>query len=186
MMTEKGFATIFGLCLILVIALVVKGIQESEMNHAYETTDFQTEFELKNAADSGIYEAAESIYSRVKNNEKWEDILPPARTYHLSNSRKAGQKNLIPLKKIFTDKNIEVEVWGERLVMKHFKEIYPSYGQEDLNDNDEVCVLLSKAELQSARMDGKIYCRAFAYISFNEDGTIDKTIHFMALPSSKD
>ena len=60
-MNEKGFATIFGLCLILAIALVVKGIQESEMNHAYETSDFQTEFELQNLADSGIYRAVDEI-----------------------------------------------------------------------------------------------------------------------------
>ena len=176
MMTEKGFATIFGLCLILVIALVVKGIQESEMNHAYETTDFQTEFELKNAADSGIYEAAKLVHAAPL------EVLPLNMTYQ----RNKHQKRLLSETIKSFSGSIKVDVWGERLVMKHFKEIYPSYGQEDLNDNDEVCVLLSKAELQSARMDGKIYCRAFAYISFNEDGTIDKTIHFMALPSSKD
>ena len=182
MMTEKGFATIFCLCLILVIALVVKGIQESEMNHAYETTDFQTEFELKNAADSGIYAAAKLVHAAPL------EVLPLNRIYPTLSGGKRNkhqEKLLSETIKSFSG-SIKVDVWGERLVMKHFKEIYPSYGQEDLNDNDEVCVLLSKAELQSARMDGKIYCRAFAYISFNEDGTIDKTIHFMALPSSKD
>ena len=53
-MNEKGFATILGLCLILAIALVVKGIQESEGNHVYATTDFQTEYDLQNAAEVGI------------------------------------------------------------------------------------------------------------------------------------
>ena len=45
-MRQKGFATIFGLCLVLVIALVVKGIEEAEMNHAYEAMNYQAEFEL--------------------------------------------------------------------------------------------------------------------------------------------
>ena len=55
-MRQKGFATIFGLCMILAIALCVKSIQEAEMNHARETTNFQTELELQSAADGGIYE----------------------------------------------------------------------------------------------------------------------------------
>ena len=65
-MTEKGFATILGLCLILVIALIVKGIQEAEMNHAYETTDFQAEFDLQNAADSALVETVDEAVKLIK------------------------------------------------------------------------------------------------------------------------
>ncbi|MBQ7454584.1 MAG: hypothetical protein IJS69_06015, partial [Selenomonadaceae bacterium] len=60
-MNQRGFATIFGLCLILVIALIVKGIQAAEFNHIHETADFQTEIDLQNAADGGIYEAVEEV-----------------------------------------------------------------------------------------------------------------------------
>ena len=184
MMTEKGFATIFGLCLVLVIALIVKGIQESEMNHAYETTDFQTEFDLKNAADSGIYEAAQLVYADPLGK------LPLNRTYYIlpGGKRDKYQKELLSRTIDSSSGSIQVVVWGERLMMKHFKQTYPSYGKEDLKKEEEVYVLLSRAELQSERMNGKIYCRAFAYISFKkeEDGTIDKTIHFMELPSKND
>ena len=83
-MNEKGFATIFGLCLILAIALIVKGIQESEMNHAYETANFETELKLKNAAEVGIFKAA----AEIKNNQQ-----------------------ILPLQENFTIES--VEVWSE-------------------------------------------------------------------------
>ena len=60
-MREKGFATILSLCLILVIALIVKGIQAAETNHAFETANFQTEIELQNAAESSIIAAVEEV-----------------------------------------------------------------------------------------------------------------------------
>ena len=60
-MNQKGFATIFGLILILAIALVVKGIQESHANYNYETQYLQTEFDLQSVAEVGIYMAAEEL-----------------------------------------------------------------------------------------------------------------------------
>lgn len=58
-MQQKGFATIFGLCFILIIVLIIKGIQESEANHAREILNFEMEQVLQQAAESGIIEAAE-------------------------------------------------------------------------------------------------------------------------------
>ncbi len=57
-MREKGFATIFGLCLILAVAFVVKGIQAAEANHAREVLSFELEQILQSAAESGIIEAS--------------------------------------------------------------------------------------------------------------------------------
>ena len=77
-MNQKGFATTLGLCLILAIVLVVKGIQESEINHSYETTDFQTEYDLQNAAEIGIHMAAAKVKSELI---KDKNYLPFNRDY---------------------------------------------------------------------------------------------------------
>ncbi len=60
-MRQKGFATIFGLCLILVVALIVKGINDAETNHAREVINFETEQILQRAAESAIVEAASNL-----------------------------------------------------------------------------------------------------------------------------
>ena len=78
-MNEKGFATILGLCLLLALVLVVKGIQESEGNHAYEMTDFQTECDLQNAAEVGIYKAVK-IVRDGPNPLPGSEEFPPLRT----------------------------------------------------------------------------------------------------------
>ena len=61
MNNERGFVTIFALCLIIVVALVVRGIQESDANRNKEADILLAEFDLQNAADGGIYEAAEKV-----------------------------------------------------------------------------------------------------------------------------
>ena len=93
-MKQKGFATIFGLCMILVVALIVRGIQESETNHAREVSNFEFEQALQSAAESGIVEAAEKI--RGKNFTKGK--IPVS-----NKTLKKAEKNF----------SITVEVWGE-------------------------------------------------------------------------
>ena len=39
-MSQKGFATFFGLCLILAVALCAKSIQESETNYSYAAAGY--------------------------------------------------------------------------------------------------------------------------------------------------
>ena len=69
-MKQKGFATIFGLCLILILALVVKGIQEAEANHAREVLNFEMEQMLQSAAESGIVEVVETgTFKSAKENK---------------------------------------------------------------------------------------------------------------------
>lgn len=178
-MRQKGFATIFALCMILVIALVVKGIQESEMNHVYETADFQAEFELQNAADSAIYETAEMI--RLDSTTLQSSTNPYG-------SRKYGQFNIFSTTKESAVGSIKIEVWGERLDNnKKFKTYNKTYSPDKLkvlkdNKHKEILktgyILLSVAEVESKQTGEKIYRRAFAYVL---DGD-DKTIHFMTLP----
>lgn len=54
-----------GICFLLIAALFVKGVQESEYNYSYITTDFKTEADLQNVADSALIEAM----NRIKNGE---------------------------------------------------------------------------------------------------------------------
>ncbi|MBR2773422.1 MAG: hypothetical protein IKD73_00330 [Selenomonadaceae bacterium] len=184
-MNQKGFATIFGLCLILAIALVVKGIEEAEMNHAYEATDIQAEVELQNAADSGIYEAAKVA------------LADPAGTLPInsdSSNRKDYQHKFdnlsIKSKSLGT---ITVETWGERTTFHPYKVFYYNSKDEAVEDKSriiknangktvyqEAYVFFSVASADSNRMNGKIYRRAYAYVL--ADG--DATIHFMGLPTS--
>lgn len=182
-MNQKGFATIFGLCMILVIALVVKGIEQEQMNHAYEATDIQAEVELQNAADSGIYAAAKIALADP------EGTLRPNPGY--PNRRKEYQYKfdnlLIKSESLGT---ITVETWGERTAFHPYKVIYNSDDDkkkpkavEDTSrpiKNAEAYVFFSRASADSNRMDGKIYRRAYAYVL--ADG--DATIYFMGLPTS--
>lgn len=190
-MKEKGFATIFSLCLILIIALIVKGINESEMNHAYETADFQAEMELQNAADRGIYEAANLVI-----NEQVELTLNNTPT--LAGSRKKFREK-------FGNKDygsIIVETWGEHVMLNSYlvkynvkktvkgKTVIKNIAKETGEPAQEVYVFLSKAEPKpnDKRWEGKkIYRRSFAYVlaEKNPDGTHkDTTIHFMEVPMS--
>lgn len=171
-MRQKGFATIFGLCMILAIALCVKGIQEAETNHAYATTDFQAEFELQNVADSGIYEAAEI----VRLNKSKLPTNPWADAYN----RKNYQKKLI--NRTSPDKNFKLEVWGERLkgdrqAFQSYQKNYPT-GRTPKDSRKSGYILLSVASTSNVTATGKIYRRAFAYVLDD-----DTTIHFMNLPS---
>jgi len=159
-MNQKGFATIFGLCLMLAFVLVVKGIQEMGVNDAKEWEDFQTEFDLQNAADVGIYMAAAKV-------EKNPELLPLNPDPYI-NYRKNYRRDLISK----TIESISVKVSGERIGVYNFQELYPSYEKEDKGATSDVYILFSRAEIENKRIGGKSYRRAFAYVSAG-------TIHFM-------
>lgn len=172
-MRQKGFATIFALCLILVIALTVKGIQEAEANHAREVVNFETEQALQLAAESGIVEAADKVrngtvtlpYSSwLPNNYSKKKIPVSSKTF------KRGEQS-IP---------ITVEVWGER------GKIY-LYPEDKSETHCDGVYLMSRATIDKGFFGEKIYRRAFAYVHSEKqkDGTWkdDTTIHFMELPT---
>ena len=174
-MRQKGFATIFALCLILVIALIVKGIQEAEANHAREVVNFETEQALQSAAESSIVEAADIVrrnpdmlpYSTAKNSDKVPIPVSPK-------IFKRGEKEI----------KITVEVQGERgkiyhynkdsnnkLKLLHFK-IYGEDGTTALV-NKTHCdgfYLMSRATIDKGFFGEKIFRRAFAYV-------IDELLH---------
>lgn len=63
-MNERGFFTVIGIGFLLIAAIFVKGVQESEKNYSYITQDFKTEVELQNIADSALIEAVELIKNK--------------------------------------------------------------------------------------------------------------------------
>lgn len=193
-MSQKGFATLLGLCLLLAVALCAKGIQESEMNFSYAATDYQAEFELQNAAVSGIYEAAELVGSGEK-------ILKVNFNPTLNN-RTSYQVKLVNRTITRTDekyrlKKIHVTVWGERLdsptadysgqKFRTYKVKYSPRKLVSLKENGKEVlksgyILFSVAESSNGRTDGKIYRTAFAYVLSNLDGETYKDepmIYFM-------
>lgn len=158
-MRQKGFATIFGLCLMLVVALIVKGIQDAEANHAREVVNFETEQALQLAAESAIVEAAE----KVRNG----DVTLP-----YSNGVKQMSQRPIPVTN--SDDKITVDVWGER------GKIYVnnSVGKDGV-------YFMSRATIDGGFFGEKIYRRAFAYIIDDEQLAAkykNTTIYFMELP----
>ena len=164
-MRQKGFATIFGLCLILIIALCVKGIQDAEANHAREVVNFETEQSLQLAAESAIVEAIDYVL---------ENPLPYV-------EKDPTVKVEIPVAN--PDDDITVEVWGERGKIYSYPE--NKYEINAMHFNNGIYpVKLGVYFMATATIDGgffgeKIYRRAYAYIV---DG--DATIYFMELPTS--
>ena len=151
-MREKGFATIFGLCLILIIALVVKGIQEAEANHAREVLNFEMEQVLQSAAESSILEAAESL----------SDDEPKNAGKILSGTKIIKQGE--PPNEITFE--IKFEVFGERGKIYIKKVSYDGV------------YFMSYASTESPFLSKKIYRRAYAYVLDADD----MTIHFMEFP----
>ena len=165
-MNQRGFATIFGLCMVLVVAFIVKGIQEAEANHAREVMSFEMEQALQHAAESGIVEAAEYVRQNP-------DFLPKAATFVVSKKKipvdnktfKHGEQSI----------TITLEVWGER------GKIYFN----GKNEKDGV-YFMSTALAETNLWSKKIYRRAYAYVLSDKqaDDTYKDhtTLHFMELP----
>ena len=93
--------------MILVVALIVRGIHESETNHAREVSNFEFEQALQSAAESGIVEAAE--YVRLH-----PDEFPVYDGWPKTVSKKKISVKNKTLKKEEKNFKITVEVWGER------------------------------------------------------------------------
>ena len=171
-MNEKGFATILGLCLLLAIALVVKGIQESEGNHSYETIDFQTEIDLQKAAEVGIYMAVAQV---KKNPLPLNDVYEQANIYRKKFQEKGKVVNGKEIKT--SSGSIFVDVWGERIVLKPYKEVdYKNKTASWTGETKLAYSFFSRAKLTSSRTGGKLYRRAFGYV-LQDDSTW--TVHFM-------
>lgn len=194
-MRQKGFSTILSLCLILVIALTVRGIQAAETNHAYETADFQTEMELQNAAESGIV-AAVNEFQRDKNLLKKKS----------SSKRQKNQHEFDTPPKTPNIKNLEtitVRTWGEPVVVYPYEVKYNDTVELSKTETKNIAkpieplegsdgyLFFSIAQAKNNHTGETFYRRASAYVTISKTETADGTvvekvdaIHFMETPMS--
>ena len=181
-MNQKGFATIFALCLLMAIAFVVMGIQAAEKNHAHESSmEFQAEFDLQNAADSALVEAADKILTDAAAGK--ETLTLNTYYYLASNTRDKFQRKIITTMKTYDNLGtIKVEAWGERINVNHYRKLYPSYTNKFDSTDSDCYFFFSRAEATNKYTGEKIYRRATAYVLKGRD----TTIRFMELPSGKD
>lgn len=180
-MNRKGFATILSLCLLLAMALVVRGIQISERNHVYESaTDFTAEFELQNAADSALITAVEKIRNEI--------VTLPKRKYWQNRSVVQIQ---LPVMTIDSERldTITVKTWGEKIDVRQFEVTYGTNNEDsdtatknniaEEKNTESGNLVFSVAEAINPQTGEKIYRRAVAY--FKDD---DTTIHYMDVKQS--
>ena len=162
----------------MAIALCVKGIQESATNHFYETKDFQTEVDLQNAAESGIYAAAEKVQRELAKDKNYLLIKTSSREYH--------QFKIISTTQKTSSGDISVDVLAERILIFPYKVDYTMFVTTGLRVHDgkkieerEACMLYSSAEIYSERIGKNFSRQAFAYVELDVDGNSDNMIHFM-------
>lgn len=157
--------------MILVFALIVKGIQESEMNHAYETANFQAEIELQNAADSALVEVADSVLSGA-------ETLPVKPKKPPYRQRSYYQREFTIDKTSETLGYITVSIWGEEAALMPYNVNHSTKIARRSDADKSVYIFFSMA--QANHGGRQLYRRAFAYVD-KDSGTI----HFMDLQSSE-
>ena len=173
-MNQKGFATILSLCLILVVALIVKGIAEAETNHAREISNFEMEQALQNAAESGIYEAAEQFNGKN---------FTPGKIFTTNKTFKHGEQKI----------NITIEVWGKQGNITNYNEYGTNINHKIYDENGnqigtknliEGIYFMSRATIDKSIWDEKIYRRAYAYIITDNEisAKYRGKFYFMELP----
>ncbi|MBQ6132331.1 MAG: hypothetical protein IJL12_08350 [Selenomonadaceae bacterium] len=181
-MWQKGFATILSLCLILVVALIVKGIHESETNHAREVSNFELEQALQSAAESGVVEAAEYVRENPNKFPYSDGTNITKKSITVSNKTfKRGEQTI----------NITVKAWGERGKIYFYKKIFDennvNYGKfVQVKSPCDGVYFMSRASIEKGFWGKQIYRRAYGYILSEKDGDnyIDGTeLYFMELPT---
>ena len=193
-MNEKGFFTLIGICFLLIAAILVKGVQESEKNYFYVTRDFQDEVELQNIADSALLEAVEMIKSNeveliestnIFSNRRENQHKIIDRTVNGANVQvfyeygKYKEQDFINGEKVTLEKgNI---YFGERQYTSDgkFKDKFFK-GDDNKVLTKKGVILISVASLKSDNnimKDKKIYRRSLGY--FLTDGDEDGKIYFM-------
>lgn len=161
-MNEHGFFNIFALCLLLVISLSIRTIQDTEKNYSYGTDNFQSELELQNAAESALIETAEKIQSG-------EIIVDAPTSVESMMGRKYGQRKIPVTQPEKSERlgNISVEVYGERGKISEYVRKYS--GEENYKDylqekNKFGVILISVASCDDKIVGVKKFRRSLAYI----------------------
>lgn len=188
-MNEKGFFTVIGICFLLVAAILVKGVQESEKNYSLVTQDFQTGVELQNIADSALIEAVELIKKNredIANGLEVDELVPkPPAVYNLSHQDKQHKINLNG------NYDADVEVYAEYGIdtlnngigniwfMKRtyssssYNDDFVKVGNDNLRKKGIILISVASREIDNV----KVYRRTMGYFFTDED--TDGKIYFM-------
>ena len=164
-MNERGFFSLIGICFLLVAAILVVGLQESEGNYYDVTRNFYDEVDLQNVADSALIEAANKITSG-----EIELKMPPSQV-----SSRRYKQYPVPLN-LHYDADVEVfyEYGNVRQKWREYESGNPKNDNDTKKNLARGVILISVASRDSDKMTGKIYRRSLGY--FFED---DKQFRFM-------
>ena len=149
-MNERGFFTIVGLCLLLAVALSIRGVQEFEGNYSIGTTNSLAEFELQNFADSGIYERITG--TKYFHSDKLGEVTVEVRRY-------SGADYIRRYEGRYEYVNFSLR-----------RKDYPVKNGNGDDFAEPATILLSVASCASPNVDGKIYRKSMAYVL--KDGTV--------------
>lgn len=160
-MNERGFFTVVGLCLLLILAISITGVQEFEGNYASGIDSVQVEKELQNFAESALLMHIET-----------------SRDSFEFSSEKLGVVNVT----CYENPDVRFRRFRREYV-KSSK--YNDIPEKDENGDDwlkDATVYMSVASCDSGYVDGKIYRRVMAYVIDDDPKTKEDesfTIHFM-------
>ena len=149
MRNERGFFTIVGLCLLLAVAISIRGVQEFEGNYSIGALNAQAEHELQNAADSALAEMIKNgDYRKNIPSEKFGEIS-------VNVSRLAMTTSVYKIEHIHTENGSRVETENR------ISETAPK----------KCDIWISVASCNSPSVGGKIYRHSKAYVLENDPKT---------------
>lgn len=171
-MNERGFFTVIGICFLLVAAILVKGVQESERNYVDITRNFKDETDLQNIADSALIEAVDIIKSnKIPLKDFVRSLVPRSLNQHeipLNNSYNADVKVFYEYGK-YTDNNKDVgNIWfiTRTYTPKGYKDSdFKKIGDKYLRNKGVILISVASREIDG----NKVYRRALGYILTDGD-----------------
>ena len=179
MWNERGFFTIIGLCLLLAVAISIKGVHEFENNYSFGVSNSQIEHDLQNLADSALIEAAEKIRNGDFKGEVFDiEVSSPVISKRLEKLNAAVKVRCIR-RNVQDKKDSYVD---ERNILTPIK---------DSAAEDKDTILMSVARCDNEKINsadnkkGKMYRRSLAYI-LHENKDSEQIIHFMREFSASD
>lgn len=155
-MNERGFFNVVGLCLLLVVAISIAGVHETERNFSYNVANVQLAHELKNVADSALVKAAEIVRDA-------DDKQLVAKEIHkipsLSLQREQRKQIYADEVKRSDSQNISVEVLAEIGEIKHLHIVKYNGSRVDCKQGSsfEGVVLISVASYAEHYQSSRAY-----------------------------
>ncbi|MBO4400225.1 MAG: hypothetical protein J5809_00070 [Selenomonadaceae bacterium] len=163
---ERGFFTIVGLCLLLAVAISIRGVQEFEGNYSVGVSNSLAEHELQNAADSALIKMIET--------GKYEKSIMSDRLGKISINIKTTQSNIRRFRR-------EYESGGKTKDIALNEDNSDDTGKNASEPDDtpewlkiKADCLISIASCENKKFGGTIYRCSQAYIIKGDD-----TVYFL-------